>query len=159
MSTITLVLLIVVATLATFLFLFSKKLNAFSARIRYLEDQHSEYEKDCERAWEKFKKDYNDYKERCDNIDLIFNTYFKDVIDKAHNKDEIKNYLLNEMELVYKRSTIGDKGDDRESYTAQELLDAQTVGILRNQLRWFLPDIDAVANSFYEKYQSSREMP
>lgn len=126
MSTSTLFLALVITTFATLLIRSRIQLNALSIKIRDLEKKHSEYEKDCERAWEKFKKDYKDYNERCGNIDLVFNIYFKDVLEKAVNKDEITSYLLDEMELVYKRSTIGNKGDVRDSYTEQELLDAQT---------------------------------
>ena len=91
-----------------------------------------------------------------ENIRLVYDVFFKDVLGKSSNQEYLLEYLKGELELVYKRSTIGAKGDGKESYTDQELLDAQTVGILRNILRPFMPSIDSFAGDCFDKYQSKK---
>ena len=56
------------------------------------------------------------------------------------------------MELVYKRSTIGEKGNNTELYTTQEKLDDQTCGIIRHIVRPWMPEIDKLAGEYYKKY-------
>ena len=89
-----------------------------------------------------------------ENIRLVYDVFFKDVLEKSSNQEYLLEYLKGQLELVYKRTTIGVKGDDKESYTDQELLNAQTIGILRNIMRPFILSIDAFAGECFDKYQS-----
>ena len=89
-----------------------------------------------------------------ENMKLVYDVFFKDVLEKSSNREYLLDYLKDELELVDQRSTIGSKSDEKGSYTEQELLDAQTVGILRNILRPFIPSIDTFAGECFDKYQS-----
>ena len=89
-----------------------------------------------------------------ENTRLVYDVFFKDILEKSANQEYLIEYLKGQLELVYQRTTIGVKGDNKESYTDQELLDAQTVGILRNIMRPFMPSIDAFAGECFDKYQS-----
>ena len=59
------------------------------------------------------------------------------------------------MEFVYRRTTIGSKGDNTDLYTEQEMLDAQTTSIIRQILRPWMPEIDELASKYYEEYNSN----
>jgi len=98
---------------------------------------------------------YKHYMKKFSNVDLIYSTLFKDAFDKASNRDEIIEYFRHEMELVYKRSTIGSKGGNTALYTEQETLDAQTTSIIRQIVRPWMPEIDELAGKYYDKYNSN----
>ena len=97
-------------------------------------------------------KQYFKTLEEFNNADLIYTTYFKDAFKMSEKREELIEYFRGEMELVYKRSTIGGKGDKAELYTSQELLDAQTCGIIRHIVRPWMPEIDKLAGEYYKKY-------
>ena len=100
-------------------------------------------------------KAYAKYLDKFGNVDLIYTTLFKDALEKSMNREELIEYFRSEMELVYKRSTIGEKGDNFDLYTPQETLDAQTCSIIRQIVRPWMPEIDELAGKYYEKYVSS----
>jgi len=100
-------------------------------------------------------KAYAKYLDKFGNVDLIYTTLFKDALEKSMNREEVIEYFRSEMELVYKRSTIGEKGDNFDLYTPQETLDAQTCSIIRQIVRPWMPEIDELAGRYYEKYVSS----
>ena len=104
---------------------------------------------------EELSKAYRKYLDKFGNVDLIYTTFFKDAFEKSENREELIEYFRAEMELVYKRTTIGEKGDNYHLYTDQETLDAQTCSIIRQIVRPWMPEIDSLANQYYEKYVSS----
>lgn len=53
------------------------------------------------------KKQYLETLEEFRNADLIYTTYFKDVFKMSDEREGLIEYFRSEMELVYKRSTIG----------------------------------------------------
>lgn len=98
------------------------------------------------------KKEYFKTLEEFSNADLIYTTYFKDVFKMSGKREELIEYFRSEMELVYKRTTIGEKGNNTELYTSQEKIDDQTCGIIRHIVRPWMPEIDKLAGEYYEKY-------
>ena len=100
-------------------------------------------------------KAYAKYLDKFGNVDLIYTTFFKDALEKSKNREELIEYFRSEMELVYKRTTIGEKGDNYDLYTPQETLDAQTCSIIRQIIRPWMPEIDELAGEYYEKYGPS----
>lgn len=106
--------------------------------------------------YNKLEGGYKQYLKKFSNVDLIYSTLFKDAFEKATNRQELLEYFRSEMELVYKRTTIGEKGDNTALYTEQEMLDAQTTSIIRQILRPWMPEIDGLAGEYYEKYNSDR---
>lgn len=96
---------------------------------------------------------YSKRSEKFSNADTIYTTCFKDVFEKSDNRKDLIEYFRSEMELVYKRTTIGSKGDDFDSYTEQEKLDAQTCYIIRQIVRPLMPEIDSMAGHYFDKYQ------
>ena len=104
---------------------------------------------------ESLRKEYFKNLAEFNNSDLIYSTFFKDALKKSNNREELIEYFRSEMELVYKRSTIGKKEDKTELYTEQETLDAQTCGIIRHIIRPWMPEIDALAGQYYDMYATS----
>ena len=96
---------------------------------------------------------YSKLSEKFGNADTIYTTYFKDAFEKSDNRNDLIEYFRSEMELVYERTTIGSKGDDFDSYTEQEKLDAQTCYIIRQIVRPWMPEIDAMAGHYFDEYQ------
>ena len=106
--------------------------------------------------YNKLEAGYKQYLKKFSNVDLIYSTLFKDAFEKASNRQELLEYFRSEMELVYKRTTIGEKGDNTALYTEQEMLVAQTTSIIRQILRPWMPEIDGLAGEYYEKYNSDK---
>ena len=104
---------------------------------------------------ESLRKEYFKNLTEFNNSDLIYSTFFKDALEKSKNREDLIEYFRSEMELVYKRSTIGKKEDKTELYTEQETLDAQTCGIIRHIIRPWMPEIDALASQYYDTYANS----
>ena len=98
---------------------------------------------------------YKQYMKKFSNIDLIYTTFFKDAFEKASNRGELIEHFRSQMEFVYRRTTIGSKGDNTDLYTEQEMLDAQTTSIIRQILRPWMPEIDELASKYYEEYNSN----
>ena len=135
----------VTATLAVFLLTGMVIALAMLAREYFrLKSKHSQ-----------LSKAYANYLDKFENVDLIYTTFFKDALEKSMNREELIEYFRSEMELVYKRSTIGEKGDNYDLYSPQEMLDVQTCSIIRQIVRPWMPEIDVLAGKYYEKYASS----
>jgi len=103
----------------------------------------------------KLEAGYRKYMQKFSNVDLIYSTLFKDSFEKASNREELIEYFRSMMEHVYKRTTIGTKGDNTDLYTEQETIDAQTTSINRQIVRPWMPEIDELAGEYYEKYNSN----